>query len=219
MKIIKNEDVSFRENIGYQIKRSILFESGTGFVLGESPTNLAPFVTWKFNEENGKRNYYWGHYKTSLETATKDYENRIAEHQQQYKDSEKGAYKYYSTQRPVDIGTFPKTEANTPVRIVNFDVRESVESGNIRAWGFLIYDAPLTYEQIDKYELKAAPDNPDILEFEEIVTAAVCEELEPIMEAERKKPIAEQMKEGAEQAAEYNAARIVPDKKQNIDRG
>lgn len=28
-----------------------------------------------------------------------------------------GVYKYYSTQRPVDIGTFPKTE-NGPVDIV-----------------------------------------------------------------------------------------------------
>ena len=33
-----------------------------------------------------------------------------------------------------------------------------------------------------------------------------------------KKTIAEQMKKGAEQAAEYNAARIIPDKKPDIDR-
>jgi len=71
-----------------------------------------------------------------------------------------GPYKYYSTQRPVDIGTFPKTE-NGPVQIVNFDKREWVENATFRAWGYLAYNASLTEKQIDNYELCAAPDNPD----------------------------------------------------------
>ena len=34
-----------------------------------------------------------------------------------------GLYKYYSTQRPVDIGTFPKPPRNAPDEIVNYDRR------------------------------------------------------------------------------------------------
>lgn len=79
-------------------------------------------------------------------------------------------YKYYSTQRPVDIGTFPKTQ-NGPVRIVNFDERESVEHGRFRAWGFLLYRAPLTEKQMGDYELRAAPGNPDRKRLEEQVQA------------------------------------------------
>lgn len=71
-----------------------------------------------------------------------------------------GPYKYYSLQRPVDIGTFPKTESG-PVKIVNFDKRAWMENATFRAWGYLQYDAPLTQKQIDDYELRAAPDNPD----------------------------------------------------------
>ena len=70
-----------------------------------------------------------------------------------------GPYKYYSTQRPVDIGTFPKTESG-PVKIVNYDKREWVENATFRAWGHLAYDAPLTQKQMDDYELRAASDNP-----------------------------------------------------------
>jgi len=76
---------------------------------------------------------------------------------------EKTEYKYYSTQRPVDIGTFPKT-GSPPARIVNFDERKQVENGLYLAWGYLVYGAPLTEKQIGDYELAASPDNPDMKE-------------------------------------------------------
>ena len=69
-------------------------------------------------------------------------------------------YRYYSTQRPVDINTFPKTEGG-PIRYVNFDKREYVENASLRTWGYLAYDTPLTPKQMDDYELRAATDNPD----------------------------------------------------------
>jgi hypothetical protein len=69
-------------------------------------------------------------------------------------------YKYYSKQRPIDIGTFPKTDGG-PAYIVNFDMREYVENASFRAWGYITYNAPLSKEQIDIYELRAASDNPD----------------------------------------------------------
>jgi hypothetical protein len=146
---------------GYEIQRSIVFENNRGFALGENPEAVSPFVTWQFTEENGAREYYWGHYTANRDTAARDYELRVAEYQKDYGLSEKNAYKYYSTQRPVDIGTFPKTVSG-PIRFVNFDTRESVEMGRIQAWGYLIYDAPLTEKQISDYKLRAAPDNPDV---------------------------------------------------------
>lgn len=42
-------------------------------------------------------------------------------------------YRYYSTQRPVDLGTFPKPPGNAPVEIINFDERRMVEGGTMRA--------------------------------------------------------------------------------------
>jgi len=71
-----------------------------------------------------------------------------------------GPHKYYSTQRPVDIGAFPKTESG-PVQIVNFDKRDWMENSTFKAWGYLVYNAPLSEKQIDDYELRAASDNPD----------------------------------------------------------
>jgi hypothetical protein len=69
-------------------------------------------------------------------------------------------YRYYSTQRPVDIGTYPKADNNL-VLFANYDKREYCENDTFRAWGYLAYDAPLTERQIADYELRAASDNPD----------------------------------------------------------
>ena len=151
---------------GYEIKKSVLFENDRGFALAENLNAPQPFVTWQFTEENGRSDYYWGHYTQNSDAAAKDFETRVAEYQKDYGVSEKSmrpvpeVYKYYSTQRPVDIGTFPKTE-NGPTEIVNFDQRESVENGRFLAWGYLLYRAPLTEKQMDDYELRAAPDNLD----------------------------------------------------------
>ncbi len=73
-------------------------------------------------------------------------------------------YKYYSTQRPIDIGTFPKTDGG-PAYIVNFDMREYVENASFRAWGYIAYNAPLSKGQLDIYELRAASGNPDCVKI------------------------------------------------------
>lgn len=192
---------------GYEIKRAIVFENGRGFALGENPQAVQPFVTWQFTEgENGKRDYYWGHYFSSQAAATKNYEFRVFEHQYDYDVTEKSAYKYYSTQRPVDIGTFPKTE-NGPLRHVNFDRRELVEQNQFKAWGYLVYDAPLTEKQIDDYELRAAPDNPD-----------VADNTHATEKRGEKKSIAAKLAEGAKQAAKENASHPTAPKDAHKDR-
>ncbi|WP_195465108.1 hypothetical protein [Faecalispora jeddahensis] len=189
---------------GYEIKRAIAFENDRGFALGENPQTVQPFATWQFTEDaSGRRDYYWGHYTTDKATATRDYENRVSEYQHDYNVYEKSAYRYYSTQRPVDIGTFPKTE-NGPLYLVNFDKRDSVEQGRFLAWGYLVYDAPLTEKQMADYELRATPGNPD--------------RKAPMREPGESKSIAARLAEGAKQAARYNTARPAPEKGTEKDR-
>jgi len=71
-----------------------------------------------------------------------------------------GRYKYYSIQRPVDIGTFPKMDSG-PVSVVKYGKRTPVENMAFEAWGYVSYDEPLNHEQIGAYELQSAHDNPD----------------------------------------------------------
>ncbi len=137
------EDNARKETVkGYEIKRSVVFENDRGFALAENPEAVNPFVTWQFTEENGKRDYYWGHYNNYADAATRDYEFRVSEYKHEYGQTERNAYKYYSTQRPVDIGTFPKTD-NGPLYHINYDKREYCENDTFKAWGYLVYDAPL----------------------------------------------------------------------------
>ena len=71
-------------------------------------------------------------------------------------------YKYYSTQRPVDIGTFPKDKDNPPIRIENYEGRIWVENDTRLAWGELAYAQPLSEKELYNYELKPSRDNPDL---------------------------------------------------------
>lgn len=71
-------------------------------------------------------------------------------------------YRYYSTQRPVDIGTFPKPPGNEPAEICNFDKRIPVEDGAFPAWGVLTYAKPLTEKEISDHELRPSRYNPDV---------------------------------------------------------
>lgn len=71
-------------------------------------------------------------------------------------------YRYYSTQRPVDIGTFPKPSGNQPTEIQNFDVRTPVEDGAFMAWGILTYAKPLTADELARFELRPSLLNLDV---------------------------------------------------------
>lgn len=58
--------------------------------------------------------------------------------------------KYYSTQRPVSPGTFPREGAG---RIVNFDNKQFCEEIGCDAWGYIKYEEPLSAAQAEAYEL------------------------------------------------------------------
>ena len=145
------------------------FDNDRGFALGHNEAAPNPFVTWQFTEtESGQRDYYWGHYHNEMKWAEKDFLKRIDDYKELFHVQERPEgqrekpdyYRYYSTQRPVDLGTFPKPPGNAPVEIINFDERRMVEGGTIRAWGELAYLKPLTEKQMDDYELRPAPGNP-----------------------------------------------------------
>lgn len=74
----------------------------------------------------------------------------------------KAFYQYYSTQRPVDIGTYPKPAENLPLEIINYDGRIQVERGAFLAWGELRYAKPLTARQQSEYELRPSRNNRDV---------------------------------------------------------
>ena len=61
------------------------------------------------------------------------------------------------------VGTYPKLPDNQPLSIVNYDDdrRRPVADGRLMAWGELTYAKPLTEKQMEDYELKPAPGNPD----------------------------------------------------------
>ena len=155
------------KNQGYEIIKAVMLENGRGFALGHHPTAPSPYVTWAcYDDKDGQRQYEWGHYGSDRAALEQDFAARVQEYRRLYNVGVKqteapGLYKYYSTQRPVDIGTFPKPPRNAPDEIVNYDQRVPVENGSFLAWGHLTYTRPLTKRQASDYELRPAPDNPD----------------------------------------------------------
>ena len=65
---------------GYEIRESNVFSTDRGFALAVNPEAVQPFVTWQFTEDNGNREYYWGHYFTKEQDATADYAARVEEY-------------------------------------------------------------------------------------------------------------------------------------------
>ena len=170
------------------------------FMAMYNPAAPSPYVTWAcYDDRDGQRQYEWGHYGSDRAALEQDFAARVQEYQRLYNVDVRqveapGLYKYYSTQRPVDIGTFPKPSRNAPDEIVNYDQRVPVENGSFLAWGHLTYTRPLTKRQASDYELRPAPDNPD-----------------------RPRSIREQMKTAARQA-EADRGQAAP-KKSAPDRG
>ena len=130
------------KNQGYEIIQAVMLENGRGFALGHHPTAPSPYVTWAcYDDKDGQRQYEWGHYGSDRAALEQDFAARVQEYQRLYNVGVKqteapGLYEYYSTQRPVENGSF-------------------------LAWGHLTYTRPLTKRQASDYELRPAPDNPD----------------------------------------------------------
>lgn len=59
--------------------------------------------------------------------------------------------RYYSTQRPIGPGTFPRQDGREIV--VNFDCKTYCDEIGREAWGYVEYNQPLASEDIKAYEL------------------------------------------------------------------
>ena len=163
------------------------------------PRGVTSAAKRRYDDKDGQRQYEWGHYGSDRAALEQDFTARVQEYQRLYNVDVRqveapGLYKYYSTQCPVDIGTFPKPPRNAPDEIVNYDQRVPVENGAFMAWGHLTYTRPLTKRQASDYELRPSPNNPD-----------------------RPRSIREQMKTAAKQA-EADRGQSAP-KKNAPDRG
>lgn len=100
---------------------------------------------------------------------------------------EQDFYLYYFTQRPVDIGTYPKPPDNLPMEIKNFDTRTPVEGGSLMAWGTITYAKPLSTEDAEGHELRASRENPDVRQTlaEQLPVVGAWEERSKIAPAKR----------------------------------
>ena len=65
--------------------------------------------------------------------------------------------RYYSTQRPITPGSFPKSPFNKVQEIHNYDSKTYCEEIGREAWGYIEYEWPITPEDAISYELTPPP--------------------------------------------------------------
>ena len=61
--------------------------------------------------------------------------------------------RYYSTQRPVTPGSFPRPDGNKVLEIHNYDSKTYCEELGREVWGYIDYEKPLARFDLDSYEL------------------------------------------------------------------
>jgi hypothetical protein len=65
---------------GYEISHSVWFDDKRGFAIGHNPNASAPYVCWQFTANDGRRDFYWGHYRSEEKAAEEDYVARTLIH-------------------------------------------------------------------------------------------------------------------------------------------
>lgn len=65
--------------------------------------------------------------------------------------------RYYSTQRPITPGSYPKSPFNDVLQVVNFETRTYCEEIKCRAYGYIEYKYPLHPKDVESYELSVIP--------------------------------------------------------------
>ena len=61
--------------------------------------------------------------------------------------------RYYSTQRPVTPGSFPKADGNKVLEIVNFDEKTYCKEADRDCWGYIDYEKPLSEKEAASHDL------------------------------------------------------------------
>lgn len=105
-----------------------------------------------YDEDKGKGAAGTGPFKT-IEDAKQD----VIAHYPDAKEKEisPAGYRYYSTQRPIMPGGYPKPKNNEVLEIENFDNKKFVEEVGCQAWGYIEYKKPLGHFDVIDYELAA----------------------------------------------------------------
>lgn len=85
--------------------------------------------------------------------------------------------RYYSTQRPVAPGTYPRKGAQ---EVVNFERRVHVKAIGRPAWGYIIYDRELTDKEVEDYELTKEETRPV-----EVARVTISEDVEMVVVRDR----------------------------------
>lgn len=65
------------------------------------------------------------------------------------------SYRYFSTQRPVMPGSYPKPNGNSVKELRNFDERTYCDEIGREAWGYIEYEKPLAEAEANNYDLIA----------------------------------------------------------------
>lgn len=145
---------------GYEIQKAILFETGHGIALGCLHGTPDRFAVWTFTETAFGRDYYYESRADGKEAAEEVFRVRADRYRECYGMTEKSGdrpeyYHYYSTQRPIDIATYPEPDGNELVVFFNYDEdrRRPVAGGKLHAWGELTYRKPLSQAEADVNEL------------------------------------------------------------------
>ena len=71
-------------NQGYEIRERFVV-GAIGIALGENPAAPAPFVTWNYRGQE-PMHFFWGHYFSDKQAAYDDYEHRIEQEIEYYKN-------------------------------------------------------------------------------------------------------------------------------------
>ena len=105
-----------------------------------------------YDEDKGKGAAGTGPFKT-IEDAKQD----VIAHYPDAKEKKisPAGYRYYSTQRPIMPGGYPKPKNNEVLEIENFDNKKFVEEVGCQAWGYIEYKKPLGHFDVINYELAA----------------------------------------------------------------
>lgn len=62
-------------------------------------------------------------------------------------------YRYYLTQRPAMLGTFPKPQGNKVLRVENFDQRTFCEEVGREVWAYVEYEKPVSEFLLRNFEI------------------------------------------------------------------
>ncbi len=67
---------------GYRVRSSVLFDDGTGYIIGENQAAKSAFVTWQLHGEHGRPQYYNPRFHADWESAEQDLNSRTEKYKQ-----------------------------------------------------------------------------------------------------------------------------------------